>query len=619
MSYVEVETGRYIKRWAFWDPATWSIPKLYWDAWSQEQRIHAICRQLEKVIKYADYLGVNTDDIAARLKAIEDGQLDDVIVTTVEKWFEENAPTIIQDIEDLQNDVNTIENVSIPAVQSQIDDLNDVTIPAVQDQIDTLNNTTIPGIESEIAALSGSTFTVFDTVSDMVSDIQTQEYCYCEGYHQTGKGASFYYVDSSNAQPAISLSNGKYAHPVFDPLNINVSQFGLKGDGTTDETSLLQSVYDYIEPGGTVYLDVDDIYITSTINIEKSDIKTSGAHEWGSKSNIIASASVSTVIRSKGNRNSFEKISLESAATAPHGIGIELHPDETIAGVTANDVDSKIIDCGFSKFERAIVTYGKNVLSFMNTFTYCYTGIFVSYFSGQQDIRGLLVKNCTFHNCQEQSNTSRSWDSAPCWVIDVDSSAGIREAIIQGNNFNAGCYMGFYRGPYGVIIKDNVAIEPGNCVTLVYLKANPAVSKPSNAVICTNNNITASYDTPFEAMRFYHEHMFYGELTRAIIADNTWSLAGAEHAFESSVGMSQIYVKNNTLNGFNISTGNPTPGNSFFKLYTGVIYFMGNIFRSQGANRVLQETNPGQGTGGSFFQSSGLSDVNYLEGWQLPS
>lgn len=121
MSYVEVETGRYVKRWAFWNPATWSIPKLYWDAWSQEQRLHAICRQLEKVIKYADYLGVNVDDIAARLKAIEEGQLDDFIVSAIETWFEENEPEIVQALETLQDEIDgivarpyqfTFENVS---------------------------------------------------------------------------------------------------------------------------------------------------------------------------------------------------------------------------------------------------------------------------------------------------------------------------------------------------------------------------------------------------------------------------------------------------------------------------------------------------------------------------
>lgn len=104
MSTVEIETGTYIKRFAFWNPATWSIPKLYWDAWSQEQRLHAICRQLEKVIKYADYLGVNVDDIAARLKAIEEGQLDPVIEAAIEAWFEENEPDILERLDVIEAD-----------------------------------------------------------------------------------------------------------------------------------------------------------------------------------------------------------------------------------------------------------------------------------------------------------------------------------------------------------------------------------------------------------------------------------------------------------------------------------------------------------------------------------
>ena len=86
----------FINRYAFWDPTTWQIPKLYWDAFSDEQRIHAICKQLGKVIAYADYVGVNVDDIASRLKAIEEGQLDPYIVAKIEEWFNENQPEIMR-------------------------------------------------------------------------------------------------------------------------------------------------------------------------------------------------------------------------------------------------------------------------------------------------------------------------------------------------------------------------------------------------------------------------------------------------------------------------------------------------------------------------------------------
>ena len=91
-----------IQRFAFWNPGTWQIPKLYWDAFSDEQRIHAICKQLGKVIAYADYLGINVDDIAERLKAIEEGQIDPIIVAAVEEWFEEHQEDVLGAITDLE-------------------------------------------------------------------------------------------------------------------------------------------------------------------------------------------------------------------------------------------------------------------------------------------------------------------------------------------------------------------------------------------------------------------------------------------------------------------------------------------------------------------------------------
>ena len=124
MSTVEIDTGTYIKRFEFWNPATWSIPKLYWDAWSQEQRLHAICRQLEKVIKYADYIGVNVDDIAARLKAIEDGQLDELITAKVEEWFEEHEADITGRITTLEDVLPVGDFDSENTVKAAIDAIN---------------------------------------------------------------------------------------------------------------------------------------------------------------------------------------------------------------------------------------------------------------------------------------------------------------------------------------------------------------------------------------------------------------------------------------------------------------------------------------------------------------
>ena len=58
----------------------------------------------------------------------------------------------------LQNQIDTINNTTIPGVQStlqgEIDTINNTSIPGVQSQIDTINNTTVPGINSKIGNLS---------------------------------------------------------------------------------------------------------------------------------------------------------------------------------------------------------------------------------------------------------------------------------------------------------------------------------------------------------------------------------------------------------------------------------------------------------------------------------
>ncbi len=146
MATVEIDTGKHVKRYDFWNPATWAIPKLYWDAFSQEQRIHAICRQLEKVIRYADYVGVNVDDIAQRLQAIEDGKLDAFITEAIENWFEQHEPEIANAIEELQTSVEAINSI-IPienftpesTIKDAIDEANE-DISQANEDILTLNN-----------------------------------------------------------------------------------------------------------------------------------------------------------------------------------------------------------------------------------------------------------------------------------------------------------------------------------------------------------------------------------------------------------------------------------------------------------------------------------------------
>lgn len=86
-----------IPRFSFWDPGTWAIPKLYWDAFSQEQRIHAICKQLAKIIGYADYISNQVNENAADIAELQDmfekfmeSGFDDYYAEQIEKWVNDN-------------------------------------------------------------------------------------------------------------------------------------------------------------------------------------------------------------------------------------------------------------------------------------------------------------------------------------------------------------------------------------------------------------------------------------------------------------------------------------------------------------------------------------------------
>lgn len=91
-----------IPRYKLWSPATWSIPKLYWDAFSQEQRIHAICMQISKLIDYADMLGIDITadreaiaDLENRLNEFQESGFEDYYEEQLSQWINANMPEII--------------------------------------------------------------------------------------------------------------------------------------------------------------------------------------------------------------------------------------------------------------------------------------------------------------------------------------------------------------------------------------------------------------------------------------------------------------------------------------------------------------------------------------------
>lgn len=93
--------GRYIFPFAGFTEFTPTIPKMYWDVHSQEQRIHRICDMLDKLVCYADYLGdnveINKEEIEALKSEFEEFKehgFEDYYLEQIEQWVNDNLETL---------------------------------------------------------------------------------------------------------------------------------------------------------------------------------------------------------------------------------------------------------------------------------------------------------------------------------------------------------------------------------------------------------------------------------------------------------------------------------------------------------------------------------------------
>lgn len=89
--------GRYVD----FSPSTFIIPKMYWDAFSLEQRYHALCKTLSKLITYADMLGLNVGELgdlyetlADDFEAFKEHGFDDYYRDQIEQWVNDNLETL---------------------------------------------------------------------------------------------------------------------------------------------------------------------------------------------------------------------------------------------------------------------------------------------------------------------------------------------------------------------------------------------------------------------------------------------------------------------------------------------------------------------------------------------
>ena len=78
-----------------------TLPNFYWDVYSDEQRFKHLCKELHKLVCYADMLGQNInidhkiiDELEKEFDKFKESGFDDYYKTQLEQWIEDNLPQL---------------------------------------------------------------------------------------------------------------------------------------------------------------------------------------------------------------------------------------------------------------------------------------------------------------------------------------------------------------------------------------------------------------------------------------------------------------------------------------------------------------------------------------------
>lgn len=86
----------------FWNAYTPTLPDIYWDVDSHEERIKKICLMLHKLVEYADYLGENInldhetiEELQEQFQKFIDGEFTEYYEQKIYEWIQENFAELI--------------------------------------------------------------------------------------------------------------------------------------------------------------------------------------------------------------------------------------------------------------------------------------------------------------------------------------------------------------------------------------------------------------------------------------------------------------------------------------------------------------------------------------------
>lgn len=214
---------------------------------------------------------------------------------------------------------------------------------------------------------------------------------------------------------------------------VNVRDFGAKGDGTTDDTTAIQTAIDSALPGSTVYFPSTGsgawYQTTSSLSVTTPNLRFLGQPRDGYAVSVRPSAANIAVIVVKQAGFVFQDMAIigDGGATtgSPTVTGIDLY------GSTNADVDCAIIGATLQRCLIGVLIRGRNAAVVRTLFSGCVRAVVIDGLSpfhtgagAGNGNRGNTIENCRFHG----TGTA---------AVDVTSTAKVRHMLIAGNYFDS--------------------------------------------------------------------------------------------------------------------------------------------------------------------------------------
>jgi len=241
-------------------------------------------------------------------------------------------------------------------------------------------------------------------------------------------GALFYDLDNKN----LYIRNNNLLTAITEQLPegiINVKDFGATGNGTTDDTIAIQNAVDNLQDGQILYFPPGEYLISSTININKFNVKLIGTLN----TNIQSGTSIDNTLSSKliyTGENCLFKITTSPNTRGIKFIGLTLKGPGTSTGVYG------------ILFE--IDTFGRDYLIQYCSIQNFEIAIAISKLSTERGIAKLNILNCNImHNKRILVNLNDTQINNGCFCFNEAGQNGYTSLLetfdgvidIKGNSF----------------------------------------------------------------------------------------------------------------------------------------------------------------------------------------